>query len=263
MESPRDSVKRIVKSRSFAFLVLALLIFAVLGSTLGGEGPDQGPSLKAVATAGSQMVRTNDEVTFTGEGSIGNIETYEWDFGDGTIETGMDVVHAFEDGGVHNVTLNVSTPKGASSQDVVQVLVQLEDVHATRDLDRDRDVRPLWMHGPGLLGQVGPNIGSPISVLEYHVQRAAGTFQIFVEVWIYEGDTYRVERLHEEQRTMTGSDLDFTYTVEPEDLPPETESNESRVHIYAMIDQGRWAGGQIVVDVQFPFEELVADQPEG
>jgi hypothetical protein len=55
---------------------------------------------------------------------------------------------------------------------------------------------------------------------------------------------------------MTGGDLRFSYTVEPDDLPEEAASNQTRVHVSTMIDQGRWASSEIRVDVEFPFEEL-------
>jgi hypothetical protein len=172
--------------------------------------------------------------------------------GDGTLLNESEVVHSYEQGGWHNVSLTVSTEGGRSANTTVLVGIQPSDVHSLRELGRDRDVRPLWGHGPGLLGTVGPHIAAPTAELRYHVIRAFGTFDLYVDVWVRSGDRYETERLYSESLTMTGSDIDFSYTVEPEDLPAATATNESMVHIFAIIDQGRWGGGEITVDVEFP-----------
>ncbi len=206
-----------------------------------------------MAASTPAMVRLGDPITFTSEGSNGGNLT--WDFGDGTTSTEADPVHIYETSGWFNVTLNVSDEKGKEDVDTVLVGVQLPDVHNTRDLPRDRDVRPGWMHGFGLLGQVGPYTMPPTADLTYTITRAVGTFIVYVELWVWEGEAYTVERLHEEERTMTGQDLVFTYTVDPMDLPELAATNRTSVHVSAMIDQGRWTSGHITVDVVFPWGE--------
>ena len=91
-----------------------------------------------------------------------------------------------------------------------------------------------------------------MSTLEYDVIRGFGTFSIYVEVRVYDGDVYQTQELHRDEMTLTGQDLRFSYTVEPEDLPTEASTNYSRVHISMMIEQGRWASSQIRADVEFP-----------
>lgn len=259
MESRRESARRILRSRAFAFLVIVLVVVAIVSVAMGGGEEHDEDELVAVASASGTLFRTLDEVSFSAEGSRGHIGAYLWDFGDGTTADGTDVTHAFERGGWYNVTLTVSCPEGREDTAVVVVGVQPEDMHNTRDLGRMRDVRPLWMHGYGLLGDVGPNIANPTSTLEYDVVRAFGTFYITVEVWVYEGEAYTTEELHREDHTMTGGDLHFSYTVEPEDLPPEAATDYTRVHVSTMIDQGRWASSEIRVDVEFPFDGLNDD----
>ena len=261
METSRRSMERILKSRSFLFLVVVMLVIAVLAVSLGGGEDEEGNGLTARASADPEVARTGEEITFTAEGSQGDIVTYRWDFGDGETANGTEVAHVFETGGWWNVTLTVTDGAGRNATGQVVVGIQPQDVHNTRDLGRMRDVRPLWMHGYGLLGDVGPHIEAPTSDLRYEVVRAFGTFHIYVEVWVYLEEGYRVESLHEEDRTMTGQDLVFEYTVEPEDLPAEASVNYTRVHVSVMIDQGRWASSIISVDVLFP--EPITEVKEG
>jgi PKD repeat protein len=259
MESARESAKRIIRSRAFIFLVIILLLVAIISVTMGGSETHEDDGLRAKASASGTLFRTLEDVHFSSEGSTGHIDTYAWDFGDGSTGNGTEVSHAYEMGGWYNVTLTVTCASGNNDTATVPVGIQPEDMHNTRDLGRQRDVRPLWMHGYGLLGDVGPNIANPTSTLEYDVVRAFGTFSIYVEVWVYSGDRYETMELHREERTMTGGDLHFSYTVEPGDLPPEAATNYTRVHVSTMIDQGRWASSEIRVDVHFPFEELEND----
>ncbi len=256
MESARESARRIIRSRALIVLVVILVVFAIISLSLGGSETREEEGLRARASASGTLFRTNEEVAFSAEGSRGNIHAYFWEFGDGYGMNGSEVSHAFEMGGWYNVTLFVENEKGKVVNDTVSVGIQPEDMHNTRDLGRDRDVRPRIAHGYGLLGDVGPHIAPPTSTLEYDVIRAAGTFYIYVEVWVYSGDRYETIELHREEHTMTGGDLHFSYTVEPEDLPPEAATNYTRVHVTTMIDQGRWASSEIRVDVLFPFEEL-------
>jgi hypothetical protein len=262
METGRESVNRILRSRAFMVLVVLLVLVAIISVAMGRPGADDGEELRAKATASGTFFRAGEEVHFSAEGSRGDIHAYYWEFGDGYGMNGSEVAHAFETGGWYNVTLFVESEKGKVVNDTVAVGIQPEDMHNTRDLGRQRDVRPFWMHGYGLLGDVGPNVGDPTSTLEYDVVRAVGTFYVYVEIWVYDGDRYESEEVHRETFTMTGGDIRFSYTVGPEDLPPEAATNYTRVHVSTMIDQGRWASSEIRVDVEFPFEGLVEEPAE-
>ncbi len=260
METGRESIDRILRSRAFLFLVVVMIVLAIVAMTMGGSDSGDEDVLKARASTSKDLARTNEEVAFSAEESEGDIETYFWEFGDGQVANGTEVAHLYETGGWYNVTLTVADGAGRNSTDVVVIGIQPEDVHNTRDLGRQRDLRPLWQHGYGLLGDVGPHIAPPTSTLEYDVIQAFGTFQIYVEVWVYEGEVYRTEELHREDRTMTGGDLHFSYTVEPDDLPSEAATNHTRVHVSTMIDQGRWTSSEIRVDVEFPDSDVLGKQ---
>jgi PKD repeat protein len=240
-------------SKPLAVTIAVVVLLAILVVTTGGSRTEEEETARAVADATPVMVRLGDPIAFTSEGSKGDNIT--WDFGDGTTSDEVDPVHTYDTSGWFNVTLTVANEKGKQETTTLDVGVQLPDVHNTRDLPRDRDVRPGWMHGFGLLGQVGPCTMPPTADLTYTITRAVGTFVVYVEFWVREGDVNTVERVHEEERTMTGQDLVFTYSVGPEDLPELATTNETYVHVSAMIDQGRWASGHITVDIEFPWGE--------
>lgn len=246
-----DLVRDLLRNRLLVLAVVVLLVLAVVAMSIGGgEEEDRGPTAHAVASP--PAVRLGEAISFSAGGSSGKIEEYHWDFADGTDSNDSEAVHEYEEAGWYNVTLTVTDKDGREANATVLVAVQRQDESPVRALDRDRDVRPRWMHGPGLLARVGPNVGAPAADLRYNVVRAVGTFEINVEIWIDEGGVRRVERLHTESITATGADITFTYDLQPEELPEETATNESYVHIFAFIDQGRWAEGEITITTQFP-----------
>ena len=260
MESPKESAKRIFRSRAFLFLVVILLLVAMISVGMGGSDSQEEDDLKARASASGALFRTDEDIQFSGEGSSGHIDTYRWDFGDGNTGNGTEVGHAYEKGGWYNVTLTVTCASGNTDSAVLEVGIQPEDQHSVRNLDRDRDLRPLWAHGFGLLGFVGPHLAPPSTTVEYDVIQDVGTFYIYVEVWVIDGDTVTTTELHREDYTMTGGDIHFSHTVGPEDLPEEADTKITQVHISGMIDQGRWTSSEVRVDVEFPFDELKEEE---
>jgi PKD repeat protein len=62
--------------------------------------------------------KENDDVLFDGSASVdadGTIVSYEWNFGDGSVRTGMRRVHAYDFAGAYNVTLTVTDDRGQST----------------------------------------------------------------------------------------------------------------------------------------------------
>lgn len=88
----------------------ALLALAVFASCGGAVRPVANPGPERTVEAG-------ETVTFDGSASTGSIESYRWDFGDGSEpKTGAVVEHVFSEEGDFSVSLTVRGPGGASTQ---------------------------------------------------------------------------------------------------------------------------------------------------
>jgi len=80
-----------------------------------------------VAVAGADLtVEVGANVTFDGGGSRDDvgITQLEWDFGDGSSGSGLQVFHVFSTAGVYNVTLTVEDGGSNSASDVLVVTVE-------------------------------------------------------------------------------------------------------------------------------------------
>jgi len=72
-------------------------------------------SPRAVFGASRGQVETGQQVTFNGSKSVdpeGQIASYEWDFGDGSVDTGSSATHSYTTAGTYDVTLTVTDGAG-------------------------------------------------------------------------------------------------------------------------------------------------------
>lgn len=71
---------------------------------------------------------TNEDIHFSAINSFdveGDIVEYSWDFGDGSKDTGINVMHAYENKGIYNVTLTVTDETGKQSTEKNAVFVDI------------------------------------------------------------------------------------------------------------------------------------------
>lgn len=80
--------------------------------------------VEANADAVPRTVETGESITFDGADSSGDIESYRWNFGDGTTGTGITPSHTYEDSGTYLVELVVETTDGRTARDTVEVTVE-------------------------------------------------------------------------------------------------------------------------------------------
>ncbi len=72
-------------------------------------------SPRAVFGTSRGQVETGQQVTFNGSRSVdpeGQIASYEWDFGDGSVDTGSSATHSYTSAGTYGVTLTVTDGAG-------------------------------------------------------------------------------------------------------------------------------------------------------
>lgn len=96
-------------------LCLLLLSFFLMSCDSGGGNQNQPPS--ASFSVSSEDPRAGTSVSFTASASDpdGSIESYNWEFGDGSSGSGSSVSHTYQNSGSFAVQLTVVDDEGATS----------------------------------------------------------------------------------------------------------------------------------------------------
>ena len=97
----------------------------------------QQATVEASFTADPSSADPGEQVEFDASNSTGDIESYDWDFDDGTGEEGSDstVVTSYSDTGVYDVTLTVSGPGAATDTTTTTVVVSEGGLTASFEVD--------------------------------------------------------------------------------------------------------------------------------
>jgi PKD repeat protein len=93
------------------------------------EEPAPGPRPPIAVIRGPENGQVGEMLSFDGSGSSdtdGQIVNYAWAFGDGTIGTGVNVSHVYEQAGTYQVTLTVTDDGGLTSETAHKVQVTEE-----------------------------------------------------------------------------------------------------------------------------------------
>jgi len=77
----------------------------------------------AQASVDPYLAPVGSDFTFDGSASSGAIVSYDWDFGDGTSDSGVSVTHAYATPELYDVVLTVTDDMGAESTDSVMAVV--------------------------------------------------------------------------------------------------------------------------------------------
>jgi PKD repeat protein len=122
-EKRENMKKKIITGLIALAAIVAVAIFA------GCIEEDTSPTAKA--SASPPMVNVGEKVSFSALGSAdpdGNITSYEWNFGDGTITSGATVSHTYPTKGIYTVMLTVIDNDGLSDTTEVDVTVVLDTI---------------------------------------------------------------------------------------------------------------------------------------
>jgi len=79
---------------------------------------------KAKITVDADVLKANIDILFSGRQSTGEIKEYNWKFGDGTSDKGIEVKHMFTAPGKYDVSLVVSDEVGQSNTYEMEVVVE-------------------------------------------------------------------------------------------------------------------------------------------
>jgi len=113
------------------------------------------PPLAAVINVDTNNGIAPLTVSLDGNNSTGDIQSYAWDFGDGTTDAGANVQKIYETPGSYTVTLTVTDPGGATSQATQNVTVTA-GLQAAVSADVTSGTAPLTVNfdGSGSTGEV-------------------------------------------------------------------------------------------------------------
>ena len=109
--------------RKIELLLITFFVISI-GILSGCIGGNQKPTALIYADPTSGEVELN--VLFNGTGSSdidGVIVNYTWDFGDGNIGFGSEVIHTYTNPGNYTVTLTVTDDKGSTGKDSIIIRV--------------------------------------------------------------------------------------------------------------------------------------------
>ncbi len=210
--------------------------------------------VNAVILADNEILRVDETITFDAGNSSGNIETYAWDFGDGSVSSEAQTSHQYERPGWYNVTLLVIGKDGNNDTAIVNIGVQYEDIVGTRNIDRMFNIRGQ----KSIVGNydIGPNVGDPTMDIDITLDAVVGNFFVRVEIWCGGEPPFDRTPIFSEQVLGTGSSYTKTITISHEDIPEEVAFTDAFIYLEMMIDEGYWSGGTINLQCIFPIDNL-------
>ena len=157
----------------------------------GGKSPT--PDFTASPNEGPEPLN----VQFADE-SAGNIDSWQWDFGDGVTSTLQNPAHEYIKEGLYNVTLTVSGKDGEASEkktDFVEILGLDEDVVVVFDAESRTGNAPFTVHffdkSSGDIsdriwdfgdGEIDANIENPV-----HTYETPGSFDVELKIFTESG----------------------------------------------------------------------------
>jgi PKD repeat protein len=237
-------------------IVVAIILLSVILIDTTDSGRD---SVKAVIEVDSNEMIVGLVAQFYGNKSMGDIDTYDWDFGDGNTSQEMNPRHRYFTVGVYDVILRVTDASGKTARANSTVSVQHWDVYLEETLGRRATARA----GKGNIftPEIGPNIGSPNAHVNLRITLLVGIASIEIRAEVgadpdHINDPAMTVDIHQEQFTSTGQNIEFSYDIEADRIPAEAATSYSVLAIVIMLHSGYWTEASLNVDVDFPMNDL-------
>jgi len=192
-----------------------------------GAAATLSPEIDGVIEAHFQIAATPDNaavrhfdagLTLTSLDTLPEGTTYSWDFGDGTTATGLQVSHAFPDGGVYPVTLTVALPDGTSDSQSFDVGIQ----GATLVSYSEGQVLAYDLGQPVSVAEIGaegievPDLGAGLVISRDHFAELDGADDIEISLTIQADSTENsgeIVRLHTSFYMVVGEDGELTTII--------------------------------------------------
>ena len=150
--------------RKITLVVLMASILVFAGFSIN-EKAYAGAAISPVADAGpNQQESEGVTVSFDGSGSSpfppATIVSFDWDFGDTTVGSGVTTTHVYADNGVHTVILTVTDSNGLTSAKIAIITIF--------------NANPTLMLGPNIVANLGDTVNiSPtfndLGTLDTHI----------------------------------------------------------------------------------------------
>ncbi len=243
--------------RYVAILIVILVVFSVIGISATSSLFRQDEELIAVAQSDRAIVRTEELVTFSSDGSKGDIKRVEWNFDDGNHSDERNPTHAYEFPGWYNVTMTLKSESGLVVNTTVVIGVQHLDTATSRTLGRDWDVQRSGGGGPCDSMFFNKYIEVPQITVTFDMTRAFGTYIALIEARYYDSeDQMHHAELVREEFTVTGGNYQYTRTIDGSELPLVLFNSHGAIDTCALIDQGKWESIEIRMAATFPMEGL-------
>ena len=243
------------RRRSLSVLIAILVLISIIGIISTSSFFVTDAELIAVAQTDTSIVRTDELIAFSSEGSKGDIEGVLWNFSDGNTSDERNPSHSFEDAGWYKVTLIIQGNNGKQANASLMIGIQHEDEETERTVGRWIVIDPNAQSGPAHSVKVGPNIADPTVAISINLDQPFGTFIFSIDItyWLQD-DTREQREIHKETATLTGGSYLFQYTVGPSDLPDEVSGGYAVLSASAQIDQGICQGAVFSLASQFPMD---------
>jgi len=250
-----DKIKKVPK-KTIVLLIALLFITSLIGLSIRPVIHVNDPqTLVAAATVSSDISEVGEIIIFDSNLSKGNIHNVSWDFGNGDTYDEPSVSYRYINGGWYNVTLTVRDKEGNSAFTNVLVGIQMVGHYFTNHMDPRQPWKPLNIGSYGQSVKIGPNIGHPSIDHLVRIQHAMGQLEIELKYDLYEkydDGPIQTITIVSESFSCLGSQFEWTYSLEPIEIPEEYMGSLCYVNMTISIGNSKISDIYNTIDIEFP-----------